>query len=155
MPMSTFISWLFHRGRTEDGSGEGTRVSRPLPKEETGKERRMESSTAEDGPGAGLTHPSGGPLLVGFEALAHRLSALLEGLTPVLWKAALVTFVGTGITDPNRYEDAAAAFKQLRLMAPAHEGALVQVFRHQLREESQGNDFLYVHFAGDPSLSAS
>ena len=62
----------------------------------------------------------------------------------------MVTFVGTGITDPNRYEDAAAAFKQLRLMAPTHEGALVQVFTHQLREESKGNDFLYVHFAGDP-----
>src|SRR5665811_2020193 len=150
MPMSTFISWLFHRGSTDEGSGEVTHTSRPLSKEETGKERRMESSTAEDGPGAGLTQPSGGPLFIGFEALAHRLSALFEGLTPVHEKAALVTFVGTGITDPNRYEDAAAAFKQLRLMAPAHEGALVQVFRHQLREESQGNDFLYVHFAGDP-----
>ena len=148
--MSTFISWLFHRGSTDEGSGEVTHTSRPLSKEETGKERRMESSTAEDGPIAGLTHPSGGPLFVGFEALAHRLSALLKGLTPVHEKAALVTFVGTGITDPNRYEDAAAAFKQLRLMAPTHEGALVQVFRHQLREESKGNDFLYVHFAGDP-----
>jgi hypothetical protein len=150
MPMSTFISWLFHRGRTEDGSGEGTRVSRPLPKEETGKERRMESSTAEDGPGAGLTHPSGGPLFVGFEALAHRQNALFEGLTPVHEKAALVTFVGTGITDPNRYHDAAAAFNQLRLMAPPHDGALIQVFTHKLREESKGSDFLYLHFAGDP-----
>jgi hypothetical protein len=148
--MSTFMSWLFHRGRTNGGSGEVTRTSNPLMEEDAEQEQRTASSTAEDGPGAGLTHPSGGPLFVGFEALAHRLSALLEGLTPVHWKAALVTFVGTGITDPNRYEDAAAAFNQLRLMAPAHEGALVQVFRHQLREESQGNDFLYVHFAGDP-----
>jgi len=139
MPMSTFISWLFQRGRTEDGSGEGTRVSRPLPKEETGKERRMECSTAEDG-----------PLFVGFEALAHRQNALFEGLTPVHEKAALVTFVGTGITDPNRYHDAAAAFNQLRLMAPPHDGALIQVFTHKLREESKGSDFLYLHFAGDP-----
>jgi hypothetical protein len=76
MPMSTFISWLFHRGSTDEGSGEVTHTSRPLPKEETGHERRMESSTAEDGPGAGLTHPSGGPLFVGFEALAHRQNAL-------------------------------------------------------------------------------
>ena len=149
MPMSTFISWLFHRGSTDEGSGEVTHTSRPLSKEETGKERRMESSTAEDGPGAGLTHPSGGPLFVGFEALAHRQNALFEGLTPVHEKAALVTFVGTGITDPNRYQDAAAAFNQLRLMAPAQEGALIQVFTHKLREESKGSDFLYLHFAGD------
>ena len=122
-------------------------------KEDAGQEWRTASSTAKDGSGTGLTHPLGGPLLVGFEALAHRLSALLEGLTPVHEKAALVTFVGTGITDPNRYEDAAAAFNQLRLMAPTHEGARVQVFTQQLRQESQGNDFLYVHFAGDPLSS--
>jgi len=150
MRMSAFMNWLFHRGRTDGGSGEVTRTSRPLMEEDAGQERPMESSTAEGGPGAGLTQRSAGPLFVGFEALAYRQNALFEGLTPVHEKAALVTFVGTGITDPNRYEDAAAAFKQLRLMAPAHEGALVQVFRHQLREESQGNDFLYVHFAGDP-----
>jgi len=150
MRMSAFMNWLFHRGRTDGGSGEGTRTSRPLMEEDAGQERPMASLTAEGGPGTGLTQPSGGPLFIGFEALAHRLSALLKGLTPVHEKAALVTFVGTGITDPNRYEDAAAAFKQLRLMAPTHEGALVQVFTHQLREESQGNDFLYVHFAGDP-----
>jgi len=149
MRMSTFMNWLFHRGRTDGGSGEVTRTSNPLLEEDVEQEQRMASSTAEDGPGAGLT-AEGGPLFIGFEALAHRLSALLKGLTPVHEKAALVTFVGTGITHPNRYEDAAAAFNQLRLMAPAHEGALVQVFRHQLREESQGNDFLYVHFAGDP-----
>jgi hypothetical protein len=89
-------------------------------------------------------------MFVGFEAPAYRLGALLEGLTPIYWRAALVTFLGTGIMDPNRYEDAAAAFNQLRLMAPPHEGALVQVFRHQLREESEGDDFLYLHFAGDP-----
>jgi hypothetical protein len=89
-------------------------------------------------------------MFVNYQAPAYRLSALLEGLTPISWKAALVTFVGTGITDPNRYQDAAAAFNQLRLMAPPHEGALVQVFRHRLREESGADDFLYLHFAGDP-----
>jgi hypothetical protein len=148
--MSTFMSWPFHRGRTNGGSGEVTRTSRPLLEEEAGQERRMASSTTEGGPGTGPTQPSGGPLFVGFEALARRQNALLEGLTPVHEKAALVSFIGTGITDPNRYENATAVFNQLRLMAPAHEGALIQVFRHQLREESEGNDFLYVHFAGDP-----
>jgi hypothetical protein len=148
--MSTFMNWLFHRGRADGDSGEVTRASNPLLERDAGHEQRTASLTAEGGPGAGLTRPSGGPMFVGFEAPAHRLSALLEGLTPICGKAALVTFVGTGITDPNRYEDVAAAFNQLRLMAPPHEGALIQVFRHQLREESEGDDFLYLHFAGDP-----
>jgi hypothetical protein len=151
MRMSTFMSWLFHRGRTDGSSGEVTRTtSNPLLEEDAGQEQRTASWTLEDGPGAGLTRPSGGPMFVSFQAPAHLLSELLEGLTPIYWKAALVTFVGTGITDPNRYEDAAAAFNQLRLMAPPHEGALVQVFRHQLREEPDGDDFLYLHFVGDP-----
>jgi len=150
MRMSAFMNWLFHRGRTDGGSGEVTRTSRPLMEEDAGQERPMESSTAEGGPGAGLTQRSAGPLFVGFEALAYRQNALFEGLTPVHEKAALVTFVGTGITDPNRYQDAAAAFNQLRLMAPPHESALIQVFTHKLREESKGSDFLYLHFAGDP-----
>src|SRR5665647_2327596 len=127
MPMSTFMSWLFRRGRTEEGSGEGTRASRPLPKEGTGHERRIESSTAEGRPGTGLTQRSAGPLFVDFEALAHRQNALFEGLSPVHEEAALVSFIGTGITDPNRYENAAAAFNQLQLMAPAHEGALLSL----------------------------
>jgi hypothetical protein len=110
----------------------------------------MESPTGKDGPGTGLTQRSAGPVFVDFEALAHRQNALFEGLTPVHEKAALVSFVGTGITDPNRYENAAAAFNQLRLMAPTHDGALIQVFTQQLREESVGSDFLYLHFAGDP-----
>jgi len=148
--MSNFMNWLFHRGRTDGGSGEVTRASNPLLEQDAGQVQGTASLTAEARPGVGPTRPSGGPMFVGFEAPAHRLSALLEGLTPVHRKAALVTFVGTGITDPNRYEDAAAAFNQLRLMAPPHEGALVQVFRHQLREESEGDDFLYLHFAGDP-----
>jgi hypothetical protein len=148
--MSTFISWLFHRGSTDEGSGEVTHTSRPLPKEETGHERRIESSTAEGGPGTGLTQRSAGPPFVDFEALAHRQKALFEGLSPVHEQAALVSFVGSGITEPNRYEDAAAAFNQLRLMAPPHDGALIQVFTHKLHEESEGSDFLYVHFAGDP-----
>jgi hypothetical protein len=150
MPMSTFMSWLFHRGWTDGGSGEVTRTSSPLPKGEAGQERRMASLTAESGPGTGLAQPSDGPLFVEFEALAHRQNALFEGLNPVHENAALVSFVGTGITDPNRYDDAAAAFNQLRLMAPTHEGALIQVFRQQFREESEGSDFLYLHFAGDP-----
>ena len=150
MRMSAFMSWLFHTRGTEEGSGEVTRMSRPLSKEEIGQERRRESSTAEGGPGTGLTQRSVRPLFVDFEALAHRQSALLGGLTPLHEKAALVTFVGTGITDANRYEDAAAAFNELRRMAPAHEGALIQVFTQKLREESKGSDFLYLHFAGDP-----
>jgi hypothetical protein len=149
MAMSTFMSWLFHRGRTQEGSAEVTRTSR-LSKEQTGQEPRMESSTSEGGPGSGPTHPSAGPIFVDFDALAHRQNTLFEGLTPVHEKAALVSFVGTGITDPNRYENAAAAFNQLRLMAPAQEGALIQVFTQQLREQSTGSDFLYLHFAGDP-----
>jgi len=148
--MSTFMSWLFHRGRTNGGSGEVTRTSRPLLEEEAGQERRMASSTAEGGPGSGPTQRSAGPLFVDFEALARRQNALFEGLTPVHEKAALVSFIGTGITDPNRYENASAAFNQLRLMAPTHEGALIQVFTHKLREESKGSDFLYLHLAGDP-----
>lgn len=92
----------------------------------------------------------GGLLFADFEALTHRPSALLEGLTPISAQAALVSFVGTGITDSSRYEDTAAAFNRLRLMALVQEGALIQVFKHQLREESRGNDFVYLHFAGDP-----
>src|ERR1035437_10749515 len=150
--MSTFMSWLFHRGRTDAGSGEVTHTSRRLLEEEIGQGQRMQSLTTEDGPDTGLTHPSRGPLplFVGFEALAHRQNALFEGLTPVHEKAALVSFVGMGITDPNRYQDAATAFNQLRLMAPAQEGALIQGFSHKLREESKGSDFLYLHFGGDP-----
>jgi len=148
--MSTFMSWLFHRGSTDAGSGDVSRTSRRLLEEEIGQGQRMQSLTTEDGPDTGLTQRSRGPLFVGFEALAHRQNALFEGLTPVHEKAALVSFIGTGITDPNRYENASAAFNQLRLMAPTHEGALIQVFTQQLREESTANDFLYLHFAGDP-----
>jgi hypothetical protein len=147
--MSTFMNWLLHRGRAEERSAVVTRTPR-LPKEGSGQERPMESPTAEGGPGTGLTQRSAGPLFVDFDALARRQNALFEGLTPVHEKAALVSFVGTGITDPNRYENAAAAFNHLRLMAPTHEGALIQVFTHKFHEESAGSDFLYLHFAGDP-----
>jgi hypothetical protein len=102
------------------------------------------------GPGTGPAHPSAGPLFVDFEALVRRQNAHFEGLTPVHEKAALLSFVGTGITDPNRYENVAAVFNQLRLIAPTQEGALIQVFTHRLHEESEGSDFLYLHFAGDP-----
>jgi hypothetical protein len=148
--MSTFMSWLFHRGRTDECSGGVARTSRPRSGHETGQERRVASSTTEDRTDTSLDQPSGEPLFVDFGTLGQRQSALLEGLTPVSEQAALVSFVGTGITEPNRYEDAAGAFNQLWLMAPVDEGALIQVFRQHLREESKGDDFLYVHFAGDP-----
>jgi hypothetical protein len=116
------------------------------------KERPMESPTAKDEPGSGLTQRSAGPVFVDFEVLAHRQNALFEGLTPVHEEAALVSFVGTGITDPNRYENATAAYNHLRFMAPTHEGALIQVFNNKLHEESEGGDFLYLHFADDPHV---
>ena len=147
--MSASMSWLFHTRRTEEGSGESTRTSRRLAKEEIGQERRWESSAAEGGACAGLTQGSAWPLFVDFEALAQRQDALFGGLTPLHEKTALVTFVGMGITDTHRYEDAAAAFKEFRRMAPAHNGALIEVFTQRHREESKGSDFLYLHFAGD------
>ena len=155
MRMSTFMNWLFHRGRTDEGSGEVTRTSRPLSKEDAEQEQRTASSTAEDGPDADLTQPSGGPLFIGFAALAHRQNALLEGLTPVHEKAALVTFVGTGITDPNRYEDAAAAFNQLRLMAPAHEGARVRCSGTNSARSRRATTSSTSTSQATPSLSAS
>jgi len=60
-----------------------------------------------------------------------------------------VGFVGMGITDAIRYEDAAAALQELRRMAPAHYGALIEVFTQSHREESRGSDFLFLHFVGD------
>jgi hypothetical protein len=147
--VSASISWLFHTRRTEEDSGEFTRTSRRLAKEEIAQERRWESSASEGGACAGLTQRSAWPLFVDFEALAQRQDALFGGLTPLHEKTALVTFVGMGITDANRYEDAAAAFKELRRMAPAHNGALIEVFTQRHREESKGSDFLYLHFAGD------
>ena len=150
MCMSTFMNWLCHRGRTDVGSGEVVRTSSPMSGQETGEERHVASLTTEGSTDTGLVQLTDEPLFIDFEALAHRQGALLEGLTLVHEKAALVSFIGMGITEPNRYEDAAAAFNQLRLMAPVDEGALIQVFRQKLREESEGDDFLYVHFAGDP-----
>src|SRR5450631_1158339 len=147
--VSASMSWLFHTRRTEEGSGEFTRTSRRLAKEEIAQERRWESSAAEGGACAGLTQRSAWPLFVDFEALAQRRDALFGGLTPLHEKTALVTFVGMGITDANRYEDAAAALQELRRMAPAHNGALIEVFTQKHREESMGSDFLYLHFAGD------
>ena len=147
--MSASRSWLFHTRRTEKGSGESTRTSRRLAKEEIGQERRWESSAAHGGACAGLTQRSTWPLFVDFAELAQRQGELFGGLTPLHEKTALVTFVGMGITDVNRYEDAAAAFKELRRMAPAHNGALIEVFTQRHREQSKGSDFLYLHFAGD------
>jgi hypothetical protein len=50
-------------------------------------------------------------------------------------------------------QDATAAFNQFRLLNTPPEGALIQLFRH-LREESEGSDSIYLHFAGDPSLAS-
>jgi len=147
--MSASLSWLFHSRRTEQGSGELTRTPRRVAKEEIAQERHWDSSAAGAGSCAGLTQRSTWPLFVDFEALAQQQDALFGGLTPLHEKTALFTFVGMGITDANRYEDAAAAFKELRRMAPAHNGALIEVFTLKHREESIGNDFLYLHFAGD------
>ena len=101
MRMSTFMNWLFYRGRTDEGSGEVARTSRPMSGQETWPERRVAVESTTDRTDAGLVQPSGEPLFVDFEALAHRQNALFEGLTPVSEKAALVSFVGTGITDLN------------------------------------------------------
>jgi hypothetical protein len=143
------MSWLFHTRRSEEGSGESTRTSCRLAKIEIAQERRWESLAAEGGARAGLAQRSGWPLFVDFAALAQRQDELFGGLTPLHEKTALVTFVGMGITDASRYEDAAAAFKELRRMAPPRNGALVEVFTQSHREESKGSDFLYLHFAGD------
>ena len=143
------MSWLFHSRRTEEGSAGFSRTSRRLAKEEIGQERRWESSAPDVSPCADLTQRSAWPLFVDFEALAQRQDALLQGLTPLHEKTALLTFVGMGITDANCYEDAAAAFKELRRMAPAHNSALIEVFTQRHREESKGSDFLFLHFAGD------
>ena len=147
--MSASMSWLFHTRRSEEGSGESARTSGRLAKEEIGKERRWESSVAEGGAGAGRTQRSPWPLFVDFEALAQRQDALFGGLTPLHEKTALVTFVGMGITGALRYEDGAAALRELRRMAPAQHEALIEVFTQRHREESKGSDFLYLHFAGD------
>ena len=148
--MSASTSWLFHTRRTEKGSGGFACTShRWLAKEEIGQERRWESSAAEGGACAGLTQGSAWPLFVDFAALAQRQDELFGGLTPLHEKTALVTFIGMGITDANRYEDAAAAFKEFRRMAPAHNGALIEVFTQRHREESKSSDFVYLHFAGD------
>ena len=147
--VSASMSWLFHTRGTDEASGESTRPSRRLAKEQIGHERCWDSSAAEGRAWASLTQRSPWPLFVDFEALAQRQDELFGGLTPLHEKTALVTFVGLGITDANRYEDAAAAFKELRRMAPAPNGALIEVFTQRHREESKGSDFLYFHFAGD------
>ena len=147
--MSASMSWLFHTRRNEAGSGEYSRPSRRLAKEEIGRERRWESSAAEGWARTGLTRRSAWPLFVDFAALTQRQDALFGGLTPLGEKTALVTFVGMGITDASRYEDAAAALQEFRRMAPAHNGVLIEVFTQRHRDESKGSDFLYLHFAGD------
>jgi hypothetical protein len=143
------MRWFFHTRRTEEGSGPFVRASRRLAKEEIGQERRWECSAVEGGAWAGLTQRSAWPLFVDFEALAQRQGELFGNLTPLHERTALVIFVGLGITDAHRYEDVAAALTELRRMAPAQNGALIEVFMQRHRDESQGSDFLYLHFAGD------
>jgi len=147
--VSATMSWLFHTRRSQECSGESTRTSGRPAKEAIGKERRLGLSTAEGGACAGLTQRSALPVFVDFDALAQRQNELFGGLTPLHEATALRTFVGLGITNANRYEDAAAVFKELRRMAPAQNGALIEVFTQRHREESKGSDFLYLHFAGD------
>lgn len=146
--MSDSMKRFFHTRRTQ-GLGEFKREPRLFSKEEIGHERRWESSVAQGVPFADLPPPSGWPLFVGFEVLAQQRDAIFGGLIPLHETTALVTFIGMGITDAHLYEDAAATFSELRRMAPAHNGALIQVFTQKHREESNGNDFLYLHFAGD------
>ena len=151
--MSNFMSWLFHRGSADASQaslGEASVTSHALWEEDTGQEPRMAPLTPQGGLFVGLTHPTGGPLLVDFAALVQHQGTLFAGLTAIDERAAHVSFLGTGITDPRRYENATEAFNHLSLMAPAQEGPLIQVFRQQLREDSQSNDFVYIHFAGDP-----
>lgn len=148
--MSAVWSWLMHRGQTGESARKVARTFGAFSREGAEHDRRMASSTGSGGVGTGLAQLSGGPRFVDLPALTQRPSELLAGLTPVPERAALFSFVGTGITAPHRYHDAAGAFSQFRLMAPADEGRLIQVFTQKLRDESAGNDFLYVHFAGDP-----
>ena len=148
--MSALISWFFNRARTGDGSGALSRRLPWMPAQGPAQEPGVLASTIKAAITPFDVGVRSGPLIVDLAALLQRRDALLEGLTPISERAALVSFVGTGITDPGRYEDAAGAFNQLRHLAPADESALIQVFRQQLREESGGDDFLFVHFCGDP-----
>lgn len=147
--MATFMRWLLHRKRMDDSSAVA-RTSRPPSDEEVGREPRIASSTACARTKTGLAQLCGGPVFVDLRALTQTQSALLAGLAPVSELAALVSFIGTGITAPHRYQDAAGAFNQLRLLAPNGDGVLIHLFRQKLRDESGGNDFIYAHFAGDP-----
>lgn len=142
------MKWLFHNRRAE-GLGEFTRKSRLLSRDEIEQGRRWEPSVVEGVPYINLTQSSAWPLFVGLEALSQRRDAICAILNPFHEKTALVSFVGMGITDANRYEDAATTFSEFRRMAPTHNGALIQVFRLKHREGSRGSDFLYLHFAGD------
>ena len=100
--MSALMSWLFHRGRTNESTGEFSRRSRLLPGEETAQRWRVSPSSIKGGIATDDVQARSGPLIVDLEALLERQSALLEGLTPLHEQAALVSFVGTGISDPSR-----------------------------------------------------
>ena len=148
--MSDLMSWIFGRGRSHDGPGEVSHRHRWLLGKAPAQKRRPAPRPLTARTDTGDVSDLGGPLLVDFPMLVRSQGGLLKALTPVPERAALVSFVGTGITDPSRYADATGAIDQLRAKAPAGDGALMQVFRQQLREQSQGHDFLFVHFAGDP-----
>lgn len=148
--MLASMGWAYHTRRTEGGSANSGRTSPPLAKEEIGKERHWESAVAEHVSYSDLAQRSAMPLFLGFEALAQRRVALFEELTPLHEKTALLIFIGLGITDSSRYEDATAAFNELRRMAPTQKSEVIQVFTRKHREASRCSDFLYLHFAGDP-----
>jgi hypothetical protein len=149
MLMSDVMSWIFGHGRSDDGPGEVSRGHRWLPGTEPAQKRGLRSRSVKART-TGEVPDLGEPLFVDFPTLVRSQGGFLKGLIPVPEQAALVSLVGTGITDPSRYADAAEAIDQLRAMAPPEEGVLMQLFRQQLREESAGHDFLFVHFAGDP-----
>jgi hypothetical protein len=150
MLMSDLMSRIFGRGRSDDGQGPVSRGHRWLPGTDPAQEKRPRSRSIKASATTGDVPDLGEPLFVDFPMLVRSQGGFLKGLTPVPERAALVSFVGTGINDPSRCADAAEAIDQLRAMAPADGGALMQVFRQQLREQSPGHDFLFVHFAGDP-----
>lgn len=146
--MSCWMRRLFHSRRTPS-RGIYPQVPSAFARTERTGTVLGGSSVAEGMPRADRGQPLDWPLFVGFEALAERRDAILRGLIPLHETTALVTFIGMGIADVRRYEDEAATFVELRRMAPAHIGAFIQVYTQKHREESKGNDFLYLHFAGD------
>ena len=81
--MSNFMSWLFHRGSADASQaslGEASVTSHALWEEDTGQEPRMAPLTPQGGLFVGLTHPTGGPLLVDFAALVPESRMCVESV---------------------------------------------------------------------------